>query len=164
MVVIGKKVGRSRWMGGLLGLIPEAVIAWIVAAYTETGVLGFVGVVLGLLCVYLLIWIKNSLWSWLVYWVAARRQMTAHIEDYLAQNRFPAPPEYVNDIDDYLNQIATSEQYDCPTRVKAAIEMGTLNGLVVGGRMQYSLQFRFAFENALQRYARRFPPSPRHDD
>jgi hypothetical protein len=163
MVVIGKSVERSRLMGGLLALIPEAVIAWIVAAYTGTGVMGFVLVVLGLLCVYLLIWIKNSLWSWLAYWVI-RRRWAANLEDYLVQNRFPAPPEYVNDIDDYFTQIANGEQYDCPTRVKAATQTGTLNGLVFAGRMQYYFQLRFAYESALQRYARRFPPSPRHDD
>jgi hypothetical protein len=71
---------------------------------------------------------------------------------------FPAPPEYVGGVDEYLGQIANSEQCDCPTRVKAAVEVGTLYGLKLAGRMQRSLQVHLAFEDALERYARRFPP------
>jgi hypothetical protein len=120
--------------------------------------LGFIGVIVGLLCLYILIWVKNSLWMWLMYWVSSRRKMSAHVEDYLVQNSFPAPPQYVSDIDDYLGQIANGEQYDCPTRVKAAIEAGTLAGVRLAGRIQFGLQLKFAFEDALMRYARRFPP------
>jgi hypothetical protein len=71
---------------------------------------------------------------------------------------FPAPPEYVGGVHEYLGQIANSEQCDCPTRVKAAVEVGTLYGLKLAGRMQRSLQVHLAFEDALERYARRFPP------
>jgi hypothetical protein len=157
MVVIGKRLERSMWVTGLLALIPDAIIAWIAAWYTGWGVFGFIGVMLGLQCLYILIWAKNSLWMWLVYWVSGRRKMSAHLEDYLVENRFPAPPEYVSDIEDYLGQITNSEQYDCQTRVKAAIEAGTLNGIRVAGRIQFGLQLKFAFEDALMRYARRVP-------
>jgi hypothetical protein len=158
MVVIGKRAERSMWVNGLLALIPDAIIAWIAAWYTGSGVLGFIGVMVGLQCLYILIWVKNSLWMWLMYWVSSRRKMSAFMEDYLVQNRFPAPPQYVSDIDDYFGQIANGEQYDCQTRVKAAIEMGTLNGIKVAGRIQFGLQAKFALEDALMRYARRFPP------
>jgi hypothetical protein len=164
MVVVGKKVERRRLVDGLLGLIPEAIIAWIVAAYTQAGALGFVAVFFGLLGLYLLIWIKNSLWMWLMYWVAGRRQLTASLEGYLVTNRFPPPPEYVHDIDDYLGRVANGEQYDCPTRVKAAIEIGTFAGLALAGRIQSSLKVKIAYESALERYAKRFPPPPRRED
>jgi hypothetical protein len=164
MVVIGKQVERKIWMNGLLALIPDAIIAWIAAAYTDSGIFGFVLTLIGLQCVYFLIWAKNSLWMWLVYWVSGRRQMTDHLEDYLVKNRFPPPPEYVSDINDYLTQVANGDKYDCQTRVKAAIELGTFNGLKLAGRMQQGLQFYFTFESALQRYARRFPPQPPQDD
>jgi hypothetical protein len=102
--------------------------------------------------------------SELMYWVSGRRQMTDHMEDYLVKNRFPPPPEYVSDIDDYLTQVANGDKYDCPTRVKAAIELGTFGGLKLAGRMQQGLQLHLTFESALQRYARRFPPQPPQDD
>jgi hypothetical protein len=165
MVVITKRLERSMWVNGLLALIPDAVIAWIAAWYTDSGVLGFIGVMLGLQCLYFLIWAKNSLWMWLMYWVSGRRKMSAFMEDYLVQNRFPAPPEYVSDIDDYLGRIANGEQYDCQTRVKAAVEIGTLAGCVsLARRIQFGLQLRLAFEDALVRYARRFPPPATRDD
>jgi hypothetical protein len=90
--------------------------------------------------------------------------MTDHLEDYLVQNSFPPPPKYVSDIDDYLTQVANSDKYDCPTRVKAAIDLGTFYGLRLAGRMQLGLQYHLTFEAALQRYARRFPPPPRDEE
>jgi hypothetical protein len=158
MVVIRQKMERKMLVNGLLALIPEAIIAWIVAIYTASGVVGFILTMLGLLGVYFLIWVKNSLWMWLMYWVSARRKMSEHLGDYLVQNRFPAPPQYVGGIDDYFDQVANSEQCDCPTRVKAAIELGTFVGLKLAGRMQLGLQLHLAYEDALERYARRFPP------
>ena len=53
---------------------------------------------------------------------------------------------------------------DCSTRVKAAIEVGTLNAFAGAGRIQRGLQLHLAFEDALQRYAKRFPPPPPMDD
>jgi hypothetical protein len=154
MVVIGKQV-----LNGLLALIPDAIIAWIAATYTESGIFGFILTLIGLWCVYLLIWAKNSLWAWLMYWVSGRRQMTDRMEDYLVKNRFPPPPEFVT-MNEYLDQIANSEKYDWQTRVKAAIEVGTFNGLTLAGRVQFSLQLHLASADALQRYAKRFPPPP----
>ena len=164
MVVIGKQVQRTMWMSWLLGLIPDAIIAWIAAAYTDSGIFGFILALIGLYCVYLLIWTKNSLWMWLMYWVSGRRGMTNSLEDYLVQNRFPQPPEYVSDVDDYLTQVSNSDKYDGPTRVKAAMQLGSLYGLAMAGRMQFGLQIRLAYENALKRYARRFPLPPRDAD
>jgi hypothetical protein len=160
MVVIGKQVERKTWINGLLALIPDAIIAWIAAAYTDSGIFGFILTLIGLQCIYFLIWAKNSLWMWLMYWVSGRRQMTDHLEDYLVKNRFPPPPEYVSDIDDYLGQVANSEQYDCSTRVKAAVEIGTFSGLALARRIQFGFQLKLAYEAALQRYGKRFPPPP----
>jgi hypothetical protein len=70
----------------------------------------------------------------------------------------------VHDIKHYLTQIADGDKYDCPTRVKAAIELGTFSGLKLGGRIQLGLQVHLSFEDALQRYAKRFPPPPRDDE
>ena len=163
MVVIGKRVERKVMVSGLLALIPDAIVAWLVAVYTASGLMGFILTLLGLQCVYFLIWAKNSLWSWLMYWVSGRRKLSTTVEEYFVKNRFPPPPEYVSDIDEYLGQVTNSQQYDCPTRVKAAIEMGTLNGLKLAGRIQLGLQLKLAYEDALERYARRFP-APTKDD
>jgi hypothetical protein len=85
--------------------------------------------------------------------------MTDHIEDYLVKNRFPVP------LDDYLDQVANGKQYDCSTRVKAAIEFGTLNAFRNTGQIQLGLKLHLAYEDAWGRYTRRFPPpAPPQDD
>jgi hypothetical protein len=155
MVVIGKRVERNMLVNGLLALIPDAIIAWIVATYTATDVAGFILAMLALQCVYFLIWLKNSLWMWLMYWVSGRRKLSAGVEDYFVQNRFPPPAEYVTDIEDYLGQVANGQQHDCATRVKAAGDLGVFGGLKLIGRIQLGLQLKLAYEDALLRYAKR---------
>ncbi len=155
MVVIQSKVQRSYITNALLGLTPDLLVAWAISYFTSSGWVGFFFALVGLQCLYLAIWTKNSLWSWFFFWISGRRKMATVIEDFLVENRFPAPPQYLNDADDYLNQVVNNEQFDCKLRIKAALELGTINGFRTGGRMQLGLQLFFAFEDALTRYARR---------
>jgi len=78
--------------------------------------------------------------------------------------RFPPPAEYVTDIEDYLGQVANGQQHDCATRVKAASDLGVFGGLRLAQRIQLALQLKLAYEDALVRYAKRFPPAPPRDD
>jgi hypothetical protein len=48
MVAIGKRVERNMLVNGLLALIPDAIIAWIVATYAASGVVGFILTLLAL--------------------------------------------------------------------------------------------------------------------
>jgi hypothetical protein len=68
------------------------------------------------------------------------------------------------DVADVLGVRPSADDGSCPTRVKAAIELGTFYGLRLAGRMQLGLQYHLTFEAALQRYARRFPPPPRDEE
>jgi hypothetical protein len=84
--------------------------------------------------------------------------MAAGFEEYLYQNRFTRPLEFVAGIDDYFLQVANNDRLDCALRVKAAVELGSLNGLKASGRFFHGTQVHLAFEDALERYASRFPP------
>jgi hypothetical protein len=51
-----------------------------------------------------------------------------------------------------------------PVRVAAAIEVGTLNGVKLAGKYSMGFQLQLAFEDALERYAKRLPPAPESDE
>jgi hypothetical protein len=78
--------------------------------------------------------------------------------NFLYQNRFPRPPEYVNGIDDYFSKIANDNKIAPPMRVKAATELGSLAGLSISGNGLYLMQLRIAYKAALEKYELRFPP------
>jgi hypothetical protein len=54
-------------------------------------------VLIGLQCLYLALWVKVFVWGWLVFWISGRRKMSAQMENFLVQNRFPRPPKFVDD-------------------------------------------------------------------
>src|SRR2546429_6055591 len=92
MVQIQSKQERSMWANAAINSIPDIAIAWIASDYFEIGPIGFVAVFFGLQCLYLLLWLKRIAWAWLLYWISGRRKMTAHLENFLYQQRFPQPP------------------------------------------------------------------------
>jgi hypothetical protein len=52
---------RSVWTNTFLGLVPDFLIGAIVAYFTDTGLIGIVGTVLGLQLLYIVLFIKNFL-------------------------------------------------------------------------------------------------------
>jgi len=88
----------------------------------------------------LLLWLKRIAWGWFLYWISSRRKMTAHLENFLYQQRFPQPPHFVTGIDDYLAKIANDNRVSPPMRVKAATKLGLLAGIKTSGNMLYAMQ------------------------
>jgi hypothetical protein len=158
MVQIKKKQERGFWLAATINSIPDVLIAVASAAYFNMGVGGFFAVYFGLQLLYFVIWLKRTAWAWLLYAIWSKRKMVDGLEDALYQKRFPRPPEYVTDIDEYLSQVADDNRVPAPLRVKAALELGTLAGVRMSGNSLYAMQLGMAFEQALELYARRFPP------
>jgi hypothetical protein len=158
MVQIQSKQERSMWVSALVNSIPDIVISWVASEYFAIGPVGFVAVFLGLQCLYLFLWLKTILWSWLLFWISGRKKMTSHLEDYLYKTRYPQPPEFIGDVDDYFSQISNDTNAPCSLRVKAAIELGVMAGIKTSGRYLQLMQLNIAFESALQKYSLRFPP------
>ena len=97
---------------------------------------------------------KAALWSWLLFWIFGKRQMAAFLENYFIDNRFPAPHELAPDLEDYLGEVSNNVEIDATTRVKAAYELGTLNGFKTARRYSLVLQVNLAGRVVLERYAR----------
>ena len=160
MVVIQSKVNRGIAKNIVIGFIPDLVIAWIVSAWMGGEFVEFVLAFAALQCIYLLIWLRRFIWGWLVFWMVGRRTMTEHLETFLLQNRFPRPPKYVSDITEYLGAVANDRQEGAKVRVAAATELGTFEGIKLAGKYSLGLMLFMAYEDALQKYAKRFPPKP----
>jgi hypothetical protein len=158
MVQIQSKQERSMWVSALINSIPDVAIAWIASDVFAIGPIGFVAVFVGMQCLYLFLWLKTILWSWLIFWISGRKKMTAHLEDYLYKNRFPQPPEFIGGIDDYFFQVSNDNNAQCSLRVKAAIELGIMTGIKTSGRLLQLMQLNMAYESALEQYSLRFPP------
>ena len=164
MVVVQKKLERGMWTNAVLGLIPDLAIAWAVASYTDSGPMGFLFTLAALIAVYIAIWLKNTAWGWLIYWLGGRRQLITHIDDFLVTNHFPRPPEFIGGAEDYLRQITDNEEADGKHRAQAGFELGTMQGFRSAGKFQHLLRVMMAFEEAIQRYGRRFSGAPVAED
>jgi hypothetical protein len=161
VTVIKSRVERSYWKNVALSAIPDLLIAWAAMRLMDGGAEVFFGTLIGLQVVYLALWIKRSAWSWLMFWLTNRAYMSSHIEDVLARDNFPKPPDFIAGPDAYFSEIAENKSEVCEMRIKAAHETGTLAGITVAGQHQLAIQLRVAMEDALHRYAKRPPAVPK---
>jgi hypothetical protein len=157
-MVIESKQQRSFLTTVILGLIPDLLIAWAAASYFDGGLVGFIAAIVAFQCVYLVIWFKTFVWGWLLFWLSGRKKMTQGIEDALYRGRYPQPPEFIGSVEDYLVSVTNDAQVHALVRVKAASDLGMMAGLKLGARYSLGIQLNMAYEDALQAYARRFPP------
>jgi hypothetical protein len=168
MVQIQSKQERGFIANSLRNLIPDILVACAGASYFNAGMLGFFGIILGLQCLYFLIWLKTFIWRWLLFWISGRKKMARIIEATLYKDRYPQPPEYVSGIEDYLLQVSNDNKIHPTLRVKAATDLGTMAGIKVAGcpggrrppiwthacngpKMAESICSRFAFLNLTSR-------------
>jgi hypothetical protein len=158
MVQIASKQQRGFWAASVVNLIPDILVSAGGSYVLDWGGPGFLGIFFGLQVVYFALWLKRMLWVWFLFWLSNRRKSADHIEEYLFKNRFPQPPEYVGGVENYLSEIAEDKALHPALRVKAATELGSLNGIKVAGQLTMALQMNIAFEDALVRYSKRFPP------
>src|SRR5690242_16128117 len=147
------KQTRAYLLGAVIGSVPDFVICWVAMRWTDSGWSGF-WIAYGVLqAIYLFFWLKTALWSWLTFWVYRKKQLAGHLENWFIEHRYPVPDEYTVDLDDYYEQVSNNETADAQTRLGAAFERGTLNGLNVAGRHSVFLQMCSAGKVAMKRYA-----------
>lgn len=163
MTVIKSKVERSYWKNAALSAVPDVLIAWAAMRLMDGGAEVFFGTLVALQAVYLALWIKRSVWSWLLFWLTNRSMMSGHIEEVLAQQGFPRPPDFISGPDEFYSAIVDDESVETSIRLSAAKELGTLAGISVAGQHQLAIQLRMATEDAIQRYAKRPPAVPKGD-
>jgi hypothetical protein len=138
----------------VLNFVPDPVVCWAAAKLTDSGWSGFWIMLVALQCIYIFFWLKNALWSWLLFWIYRKRALAAHLENSFIDSRLPTPDEHTTDLDDYFSGISNNEEIDPDIRVKVAHELGTINGLKIAGRYSMVFQLYLAGTLALKRYAR----------
>lgn len=155
------KLKRRYWFTAVLNLIPDTLIAVVLAVIFEGGFLGFLAAIAGIQLLYFVIWLKNTAWSWLVFSVFGRKQSADLIQDHLAARKFPEPADYRSSIDGYFGDVASDEAQSVNVRVAAAAELGALSYPASQGRVQEALRVSMAYEDALIAYKRSFSANVR---
>ena len=148
------KLKRRYWLNAFLNLIPDTLIAIILAVIFKGGFLGFLVAIAGIQLLYFAIWLKNTAWSWLVFSSFGRKQSAALLQDHLAARKFPEPADYQTSIDGYFGDVASDETQPVNTRVATAAELGALTYPASQGRMQEAMRVSMAYEDALIAYKR----------
>ncbi|MCA1527354.1 hypothetical protein [Bradyrhizobium yuanmingense] len=161
MTVIRSRVERSFWKNAALSAIPDLLIAWAFMKYTDGGAETFFFTLIALQAAYFTLWAKRSIWSWTLFVLTNRAFMSNHVEEVLASQSFPKPPDFLSGPDAYYQEIVDDKDEDCEMRIKSSFELGTLAGISVAGQHQLALQVRMATEDALQRYSKRATTRPK---
>jgi hypothetical protein len=141
----------------VLGMVPDILIAWGYAHYMDGGWPEFWTAIVALQALYFALWLKRALWVWPLFWLFSRRSMAKTMETFLRDNYFPRPEMWVGDFDDYLQQIEMDQDIDPKTKIKAAFEHGTLNGLKASRNYMMIMMTNSAGKLALNRYTRYAP-------
>jgi hypothetical protein len=81
------RIERTFLTTAVLGLVPDSFIGAAAAYVTGTGLVGFFVTVLGLQFLYLVLFLKNFIWGWFLFWVRGRRKITSHLLSYLRKQR-----------------------------------------------------------------------------
>src|SRR5947209_1768269 len=138
----------------ILAFVPDLVVAWAAMRLTDNGWFGFWITLLALQGIYFFFWLKQALWGWLLFWIIGRQQMARHLENSFIERRFSPPDEYTLDLDDYFSGTVTNEELNYDTRIRAAYENGTLNGMKASRRNSMVMQLNSASKIAFRRYAK----------
>jgi hypothetical protein len=154
------KRNRSVWSMGLLGAIPDLAIAIFVAVVLHGGFPGFFATLIGLQVLYLAIWLKNSVWSWMVFSYSGRKKSALLLFDYFRENGYPEPDDYEKSADGYFESVANNERLPAAVRLKAASELGVIHFLDNSCEVQQSMRLAMAYEDALEEFKRSFSRAP----
>lgn len=157
------KAERNFWTKSLLGLIPDLVIAFVVAYLTDSGIIGFIAVLVAVQILYIMIWLKNLLWSWLAFWLGGRKTLASHLLNYLRDHEYPKPARHYGNVEDYFLAVAEDESQPVELRLKAAKEFGSMEMIRQSLQMGRYMQTNMAYEDAIEQYERSFAPRNRRD-
>src|ERR1700730_3283544 len=150
------RIGRTFLTTAVLGVVPDSLIGAAAAYVTGTGLAGFFVTVLGLQFLYLVLFLKNLIWGWFLFWVRGRKKITSHLLSYLRKQRYPEPDDYLRDADSYFNGIGETGNLPGDQRVKATSEWSALQTLRGYGHYGQPLQLHLAYEDAIEQYKELF--------
>jgi len=155
MIIESRRI-RNIVINMLLGLVPELFLCYIASLFVDEGAWFFVFIYLGLQAVKFLVWLMRSLWGWLIYIIFGKKNMIRTCTDYLAENGFPDPGDYIESGEHYLREVAEDNEADIAVRLKAAESAGEFSAYRQTGQSQLLLKHGWALEDALIQHRRKF--------
>lgn len=154
---IQSKMQRAQWQRVIFGLVPDLVIGLLVGFASGNLVGGALLTVLGLQLLYLLLWVKNSLWTWVYFKWSDRRSMANAVADSLRSNRYPEPADAIASAEEYFASIASTETLPITLRMHAYAEAAMLRVLPNLIGPQAAWRMCIAYEDAIERHKLLFP-------
>jgi hypothetical protein len=163
-MVFESRFQRNLFVNAAFGLIPDALIGIGVAYFTDSGLIGMVGTVIGLQLLYFLIWLKSFLLRLLLLWLTGRKKLVSYYSDLLTFNRFPEPGDYLRDADVYFANTMDDKSLPCALRMKAAIELASIDAAKRLGFGLLTISMHMAAEDAIEQYKRTFVHDGERED
>ena len=133
----------------LLGLVPDALLAWVYMNLSSGGKQEFYLALTILICLHFFVAMKKTIGSWLVFRLIVRRRIAELILSHLKEFEYPTPENEI--APDYFSGVAQDEELSPNLRVIAAKESGLLNGYAANGVI-YRFMIYAAYEDALEKY------------
>ncbi len=143
---------RNLWVAASLWLIIDFVIAITIAKLIDFNGLWFLLIFIAIQIIYLFIWVKNSILSWIVFFTVGRKTIVKHIFDFLSENNFPEPNTYQESTISYLNSVANNDELPKEMKFFAAAEIGVLAFLMNSCKIQENMRLSMAYEDAIEQY------------
>lgn len=134
---------------------PDALIAIAIAWWLNDGLLAFALSLVGLKIIYLMIWLKDALWTWIVFTLHDRKIMANAIFATLKEHHFPKPEIMADgfvDPGEYLTKVARDDGLSCELRLNAEMENSTLNTIKLKSGLVETWRSLTAWDDALKRF------------
>ncbi|MEO8629683.1 MAG: hypothetical protein ABI612_16525 [Betaproteobacteria bacterium] len=150
------KTTRLYWVTALAGLIPDMLLALLVAFFFSGGVSGVFVAFFGLQLIYLVLWIKKSVWGWVLFRVMGRKALAEAILSDLQRVKFPEPAECERSADSYFEWVALDESQPIDVRLVPSSQITMLKLPGAKMRIQGSIRLALGYEDALAAYKKMF--------
>jgi hypothetical protein len=102
------------------------------------------------------VWLKKTVWSWIVFGVYGRKLSASALADYLTEHGYPEPQMYETSAEQYFNRVLGDESLPVLLRLKAATQAACLQTPTSIGQYQCAVRLEMAYEDAIARYKATF--------
>jgi hypothetical protein len=158
-MLIQRKRRRTYWRSVLLNTIPDLVVAAIITHFVDTGWWTFGAAYFGLQLLYLLIWLKNTIWDWGLFYLIERKRMARRFLSVFKEKEFPEPEKFIEDGKDYFRQVSKNKDASENARIEAAGAVAIMDYLKATRQTQQCTRCFMASEDAIELYRAAFPSS-----
>ena len=151
---IQNKIKRQYYLNIFLNLVPEFFFSLIFCFFWSTSekVLNFLLCFITLQILYLILWVKDSIWQWVFFSLNGRKIIAKSIYNYFKSNNFPEPAETIESSLNYIENIVDNEQIPINARLRACYLLALKNYLQETNQFQQLFRTSLAIEDAIELY------------